>query len=202
MATYVKGDAVANAASYELLEKISAAGNLIDIANPTSANAVWSYNETTREWTATNSNSANLRWDAELEAGVTVVFSADYVVNSGSFILTIRNSTGTILVSTTVLNTGTYSAKYTTTEAGTYQFRTAGNQAENSAVCSNVRAEIQSDDGETAEDTYVSLATGSEINFDVSALGLAAGDHTLVVKAKADGYEDSDYSNEVVYTAT
>ena len=46
---------------------------------------------------------------------------------------------------------------------------------------------------------YKSLKTGSEINFDVSALGLAAGEHTLVVKAKADGYEDSDYSNEVVY---
>lgn len=47
---------------------------------------------------------------------------------------------------------------------------------------------------------YNSLKTGSEINFDVSALGLSAGDHTLVVKAKADGYEDSDYSNEVTYT--
>ncbi len=46
---------------------------------------------------------------------------------------------------------------------------------------------------------YNSLKTGSEINFDVSALGLPGGNHTLVVKAKADGYEDSDYSNEVVY---
>lgn len=46
---------------------------------------------------------------------------------------------------------------------------------------------------------YNSLKTGSAINFDVSALNLAAGNHTLVVKAKADGYEDSDYSNEVVY---
>lgn len=37
---------------------------------------------------------------------------------------------------------------------------------------------------------------------DGNKTGGAAGDHTLVVKAKADGYEDSDYSNEVVYTAT
>lgn len=49
--------------------------------------------------------------------------------------------------------------------------------------------------------TYTPLETKNEINFELDALGLADGDHTLVVKAKADGYEDSDYSNEVVYTA-
>lgn len=50
---------------------------------------------------------------------------------------------------------------------------------------------------------YTSLTTqnsGGEINIEVSALGLAAGDHNLVVKAKADGYEDSEYSDPVVYT--
>ena len=51
-----------------------------------------------------------------------------------------------------------------------------------------------------SDGAYASLATAEEINFEVSALSLAAGDHTLVVKAKADGYSDSDYSNEVVYT--
>ena len=53
----------------------------------------------------------------------------------------------------------------------------------------------------TSGGVYNSLAEANEINFDVSAMNLAAGDHTLVVKAKADGYEDSDVSNEVVYTA-
>lgn len=48
--------------------------------------------------------------------------------------------------------------------------------------------------------TYNSLASKNEINFELDGLGLAEGDHTLVVKAKASGYEDSDYSNEVVYT--
>lgn len=48
--------------------------------------------------------------------------------------------------------------------------------------------------------SYASLATAEEINFEVSALGLSAGSHTLVVKAKADGYADSDYSNELEYT--
>lgn len=47
---------------------------------------------------------------------------------------------------------------------------------------------------------YSSLAEASEINFELDALGLAVGDHTMVVKAKADGYEDSDPSNAVTYT--
>ena len=51
----------------------------------------------------------------------------------------------------------------------------------------------------TAAGDYSSLAEANEISFEVSALGLAPGDHTLVVKAKADGYDDSDPSNEVVY---
>lgn len=47
---------------------------------------------------------------------------------------------------------------------------------------------------------YNSLATANSINFEVSALDFSVGSHTLVVKAKADGYKDSNYSNEVVYT--
>lgn len=53
---------------------------------------------------------------------------------------------------------------------------------------------------EKHDGNYNLLATANEINFEVSVLGLAEGNHILVVKAKADGYEDSDYSNEVVYT--
>ncbi len=52
----------------------------------------------------------------------------------------------------------------------------------------------------TAEGAYTSLAEKNEINFALEDLNLAEGDHTLVVKAKADGYETSDASNEVVYT--
>ena len=53
---------------------------------------------------------------------------------------------------------------------------------------------------ENVDGTYNLLVTASEINFEVSAMEFAAGKHKLVVKAKADGYEDSDYSNEVIYT--
>lgn len=54
---------------------------------------------------------------------------------------------------------------------------------------------------EKASGNYNKLAENTEINFEVSALGLGGGSHTLVVKAKAAGYDDSDYSNEVVYGA-
>lgn len=47
---------------------------------------------------------------------------------------------------------------------------------------------------------YNLKATASEINFNLDNLNFEEGDHVLVVKAKADGYEDSDYSNEVTYT--
>lgn len=52
---------------------------------------------------------------------------------------------------------------------------------------------------EKVGEAYNSLATGDEINFEVSALGLAVGNHSLVVQAHADGYDSSDYSNEVKY---
>lgn len=53
---------------------------------------------------------------------------------------------------------------------------------------------------ETSGETYEERATASGINFSLDDLVLPAGDHTFVVKAKADGYEDSDYSNAVTYT--
>lgn len=46
---------------------------------------------------------------------------------------------------------------------------------------------------------YNLLDTKNEIDFELDGLALDSGVHTLVVKAKADGYEDSDYSNEVTY---
>ena len=48
--------------------------------------------------------------------------------------------------------------------------------------------------------SYNLKSTDSEINFNLDNLNFEEGDHILVVKAKADGYEDSDYSNEVTYT--
>lgn len=55
---------------------------------------------------------------------------------------------------------------------------------------------------EKVGESYNSLATASEINFEVSAMDFAAGDHLLAVKAKGDGvnYSDSDPSDTVTYT--
>lgn len=52
----------------------------------------------------------------------------------------------------------------------------------------------------TTEGEYLPLADAEEINFALEDMRLAEGDHTLVVVAKADGYLNSDYSNEVVYS--
>lgn len=53
---------------------------------------------------------------------------------------------------------------------------------------------------EKKETEYTVLATESQIDFDLSKISLTAGSHVLVVRAKADGYEKSDWSNEVTYT--
>lgn len=69
-------------------------------------------------------------------------------------------------------------------------------------ICTSLTVE-EYEKSTTEFDTEYNLEdTASEINFEVSALGLSEGEHTFVVKAKADGYADSDYSNEVVYTQT
>ena len=50
-----------------------------------------------------------------------------------------------------------------------------------------------------ADGSYRLIDTASDINFEVSALGLDAGAHTFVVQAEADGYKSSDHSNMVTY---
>lgn len=51
---------------------------------------------------------------------------------------------------------------------------------------------------EKADGEYISKGTNTECRFDTDELDLADGDHTFVVKAKAEGFNDSPYSNEVV----
>lgn len=46
---------------------------------------------------------------------------------------------------------------------------------------------------------YNFLKSSSEINFNLSELSFDKGKHILVVKAKAKGYEDSNFSNEIEY---
>lgn len=43
---------------------------------------------------------------------------------------------------------------------------------------------------------YNTLDTNDTINFNLDELSFPVGDHIMVVQAKAEGYEDSDYSNE------
>ena len=53
---------------------------------------------------------------------------------------------------------------------------------------------------EKVDTTYTLKTTGSSINFDLETLGLSLGEHIFVVRATANGYTPSDYSNEVTYT--
>lgn len=48
-----------------------------------------------------------------------------------------------------------------------------------------------------AEKTYTLKATNTECRFDTDELSLSKGKHYFVVKAKAEGFIDSPYSNEV-----
>lgn len=69
-----------------------------------------------------------------------------------------------------------------------------------SAVANATRYDLLEKVGENQYNVLVQ--DKPEINFEVSALGLSEGDHVLVVVAQADGYADSDYSNEVVFKVT
>ena len=48
-------------------------------------------------------------------------------------------------------------------------------------------------------DSYTKIAEQAGLEFNLDELISEPGDYTLFVKAKADGYEDSDYSNEIFY---
>lgn len=44
------------------------------------------------------------------------------------------------------------------------------------------------------------LAVSDAINFSLGKLNLSGGTHKLVIRARAEDYEVSDYSNEVSYS--
>ena len=52
----------------------------------------------------------------------------------------------------------------------------------------------------TGDKNFLGLAVTANATAPDYENGDTAGDHTFAVKAKADGYTDSDYSNEVTYT--
>lgn len=62
-------------------------------------------------------------------------------------------------------------------------------------VAADVSYELYENNGSA----YRYIAENETIDFELTELGLGGGPHTLVVKAKADGYENSDYSNAVEY---
>lgn len=190
MATYVRGDAVKNATSYELYEVRT--GELIDFANPTNIPSGWTKDGNT--YKAVNAHYQNIRWSINLEAGVKYLFKYTFAELNGAAQATIRDASNTTLL-TIPAKIGEASAEYTPSASGEYSFRICPTTEASTGTLSDASVSVVG-----ANESIVSLTTSNEINFNVSALGLATGDHTFVVKAKADGYEDSDYSNKVTYT--
>ena len=243
MATFVKGNPVANATSYELYEKVLPVTGEVESPNLFNAEIVNQYYKNgcflaaSAKWYSVASfNSTNLiplhrdngsaviyiygvKTSAEFhltwwgESAVEEAPTADVVgtgnvqpaggftikngtnVGSGSVTMEIvTDSKGVECLKLTVTKTYNTNAKYIRLGIGTSAF-TSRNDI---YFCDGERYQVVESGGEI---TYDKLSTASEINFDVSALGLEAGEHIFVVVAKADGYADSDYSNEVVYTA-
>lgn len=200
MATFIKGDAVANATSYELIEKIepvageattntySDAGYVLASTGAlTGSTSTWVYSPFIK-LSELADNADGICVEKFISHGTVAAISyyteADF--NSWLSAMTFAQVGKASATAEAVRSNAPDGAVYVV-------FSTDGSKATLEVTTA------ASGDGET---TYEVRATKNEINFEVSALGLSAGNHTLVVKAKADGYEDSDYSNELVYTAT
>lgn len=189
MATYVKGDAVENATTYELCEVV--AGDKWNAH--TYGESIFEYvegkymNAAGTEWTEqagyksfqTTITTQKKFYCPEVAAGNYL----QIVVRSGDSGTRYRTSDGTL-----------------PTSEDTAVSLSAGDVLTMSSTTYGDTAVIYFYEPTSEGATYNALATASEINFNLSEMGFATGNHTLVVKAKADGYDDSDYSNEVVYT--
>lgn len=191
MATYVKGDAVANATSYELLEKTVTSGEMASVtkvlADETTCHTSSKLGKETCEIVEGSGY--------HVYADFPVVVGKKYMVSSGCYRTWLLDAEGNGLVNFSFQD---YTTGYTVTNenAAVMRLTFTGSTLDRKDT-------ITYEDEVGGEATYNTLATANEINFNLSEQSLAAGSHTLVVKAKGDGvnYLDSDYSNEVVYTA-
>lgn len=138
-------------------------GNIINASSPTSAPASWKQNAD-GSWEATNSNYANLRWDADLDGKGTVTFSMDVEVVSGNFQATIRDSSNTTLKAVQFSASGSYALTCGVDAAGTYSFRVSGANATNNAVFTNFMVKFAA-----AEDSEDGLAPYAEEAVSVGA---------------------------------
>jgi hypothetical protein len=216
MAVYIKGNPVANATSYKLYEKISNEGcnnNLIATSSPSetingiqykvnsdgsikangTANGVSTF--IVYETNSFDLNEGRYYLYGCPAGGSTGGFSLKLEYDSGSSakVMTDTGSGDSIQISS--VTTGKPLTVYIYIEPGV----TVNNILFMPMFTSVENAEFG---GSTDPFSYVQLDELSSINFEVSEMGLMPGDHILVVKATAEGYDDSDYSNEVSYTQT
>ena len=204
MATFIKGNAVANATRYELLEK-SAEGEYKSLAEASEINfdisalastSVVGKNKYNKDasgaadqyfYTAEGVYKAGTAWACTGKAAVEP--ETDYVFSTDANIVNVVYLSGE--AGDTFMERADYTSGYFTTPAGctfvAFNLFGKGHTEDefNSAIAS---AQLEMGQAATDYEAY----TGGTM--------LETGDHILVVKAHADGYESSDYSNEVTYT--
>lgn len=215
MKVYIKGYPIPNATSYKLFEKIVAgkqSANLIEIDGESNTSYYVDY-------TVNADGSITTDGTAIGGASFFIVYSGDVSLPEGTYYLTgcptggskstyrliMEYGTGNDLIK--IYDTGS-GASFTLSEPKN-QSMTVYIRAENETPMENrlfkpmVSASRDAEFGSTVDVvTYNKLSEKTTIDFEVSAMGLETGAHTLVVKATANGYDDSDYSNEVTYTQT
>ena len=178
MAFYIKGDAISNASYYELYENITAGSKLL---NSIKIDFV--------DGKAPSGTSSSLQ-DASTYYTYTVgaIPNATYTFQPYGRVWTCdadMNGLRTIKLETT--NT-------LSIESGEAFIIIAYKKANVEVSDASVTIELGDSDKQY-------IAKNTEINFNLSNISFGTGSHSLVVKAKADGIEDSDYSNVVTYTA-
>lgn len=212
-ASIIKGALVPNATAYNLYEKVTEGDVITDLKGCTwvGASAVlWP------SFISGNSATKNvdLTWlgsDGETGTSSNIVFAIDdrgedfYTVTvnltpSSNFMGAVWNGTygtaQTIGQSFTALTKGTNPG--TGSEFVSCLF-TGGTDSSDPDLIAWLQANGTLSKPSVTE--YIFKATNTEINFDLKTLNLSEGPHTFVVQATAQGYESSDYSNEVTYTA-
>lgn len=194
---YVRGDAVANATSYELYEKVTTGDSVLVDVNLV-AESDYKNDGFYRPAGTLGTSTAYAYTDLISVAECTQVTIHAYIktVSVAPVVWFDANQeyiSGETLTAEQAV--GEFTATYDVPDGAVYAVFSKQDYASLDVAVTAKKYEVSN-----TEVSYNLLAAATAIDFEVSALGLGAGDHVLVVKAKAAGYTDSSYSNEVTYT--
>jgi hypothetical protein len=214
LAVYIKGNPVANATAYKLCEKIVGAeinANLIETPTQSTTDNGIQYavnaNGSVNAFGSATGVSTFVIYEStsfDLKAGTYYLYGCPSGGSTSKYRLILEYGTGTsakVMTDTGTGDTVQVSSDLTNVPLTVYVYIAAGVTVNNLRFSPMFTSVKDAEFGSTIKPvSYNELAEKTTIDFNVSALNLEVGAHTLVVKATADGYDDSDYSNEVTYT--